>query len=70
MNDNPSHELLQDPMFEAMLAVMEESEKKQEAVADFEKSVDERFKHCRHLWLSTVNDRPKKNRPENGKNKF
>ena len=28
MNDNPSHELLQDPMFESMMAVMEESERR------------------------------------------
>ena len=47
MNDNRSHELLQDPMFESMMAVMEESERRWESVADFEKSVEARFKHIR-----------------------
>ena len=67
MNDSPSHELLQDRMFEAMMAVMEESERKWEAVFDSEKSVDEGLKHIKENGRTKLNGHSKRGVPSTDK---
>ena len=44
MQDNVNHPLLADPMFEAICAAIEESEKSWASVAEFEDAVSQRFK--------------------------
>ena len=54
-------------MFESMMAVMEESERRWESVADFERSVEARFKHIKENGRTKLNGHSKRGVPSTDK---